>query len=243
MIRKSTSTPATGTLSKLLGAAFVTLAAAASAQATTIIDFNKFNTLVGHNDAFMEEGYLLAGLSNVGGAGHGDFVGAVLDGSDPFSCFSGTCPVNNPTPYYATLNDGLFYLAGAAGQTFQIKGFDASFIGDNSTSYPAVAGLLRIQGFYADNTWKSETYQLAGPKAGSGFQFAHYTPSAAFSTSNFVEAYFFGFTCNTAGSCSAFSTDRGQFAIDNIEIPEPGTGLLLGLGLIGMGAFARRRAA
>lgn len=229
-------------LRKLFGAAVLGAAALVAPAQATVLDFDDYYGLIGHGDMLEEDGFLMAGMSNAPEANFGDLVGAVLDGSDPYSCISGTCPVNNPTPYYASLNDGLFYLEhGTPGRSFHIRSFDASYIGDNATSYPVIAGLLRIQGFRADNTWMTETYQLAGP-VGGAFRFASYNTSATFGQQDFVAAYFFGFTCNSAGSCTAFNSNRGQFALDNITlVPEPSTGLMFGLGVVGLCAFARRR--
>ena len=211
-----------------------------------VIDFNKTdNQFMGHEDFFLSDGgnFWLSAYSNVVGAQPGDLVGGVFDGSDPQGCGIAR-PNNNATNYYGVLNDGILQIDPVkAGGTVSIRGFDASFLGyAQGASYPAVSGLLRIQGFYADNTSMYETYQLAGPVGGS-FQFQHYDTTSNFAAQQFSSVAFFGFSCNTAGSCSAFSTNKGQFALDNVvaAVPEPSTYAMLLLGLAGLGFAARRR--
>jgi hypothetical protein len=233
MIRKSTlqpyvAAPSTA-LRQLLCAAAVSALAILPAHAE-IIDFEGYFGPATHGDYITSGPYALGFYSNVAGAVAGtDLVGSFLEGGDPQSCDVSTtrCPVNNPTTYYGALNDSyidLFALDPVV--RFKIHGFDASFIGGNAAlnSYPAVSGLLRIQGILANGSSVTETYQLAGPTL-AGFNFGHFNTSAAFGNMLFTEALFFGFACNSAGSCSAFTTDRGQFGIDNIS----------------MGAVARRR--
>lgn len=245
-ITPAVHTNASGVLKKLLCASMIGAIGlvAGSAQAE-VIDFEGYFGPATHNDFISQSGYDIGFFSNVAGAVAGeDFVGSFFDGADPQSCTGMACPVNNPSTYYAALNDSYIDIMSSTQRKFSINSFDASFIGGTSSlnSYPAISGLLRIQGFLANGTFATETYQLAGPSA-SGFNFGHYNTSAAFSSLQFTEAVFFGFACNSAGSCSAFSTDRGQFGIDNINltaIPEPASFALFGLGMAGV-AFARRR--
>jgi hypothetical protein len=236
----------TGVLKKLLCASAIGLLAG-SAQAATI-NFNNFFGPVAHGDYIQSSGYDLGFYSNVPGAVPGqDLVGTFIDGSTSQSCDIAACPVNNPTTYYGALDDSYIDLTMTSGYRFTVKSFDASFIGGTpilpeTAVYPAISGLLRIQGILANGGGSvTETYQLAGPSA-TGFNFARYNTSAAFSKLEFSEALFYGFACNSAGSCSAFSTDRGQFGIDNInvEVPEPASFALFGLGMAGV-AFSRRR--
>jgi hypothetical protein len=233
-------------LKRLLGAALIGAAALAAPAYAGIVDFEGYFGPAAHGDFLTQAGYDVGFYSNVVGAVYGeDLVGSIIDGSDRDACIGGSCPVNNSSMYYAALDDSYVDITSATGARIQIKSFDASFIGGTApgTSYPAIAGLLRIQGFLADGNSAIETYQLAGPTANS-FNFAHYNTSAAFGAMNFVEAIFFGFACNNAGSCSAFSTDRGQFGIDNITltaVPEPSSALMVALGLVGLGAVTRRR--
>lgn len=239
------ATPSGFPLKKLLGGALLGAALATSPVAMAdVLTFNNLdNQFIGHGDSFDFANFSLTGISNVTGASPGDLVGAIFNGSDPASCGQ-ACPTNNPNNYYAALNDGIVYLDPLkSGGTVSLQGFDASFIGyAQGASYPAVAGLLRVQGFYADGTSLYETYQLGGPVGGS-FQFQHFDTSAGFSSQRFDSLAFFGFTCNTSGSCNAFNSNKGQFALDNIiaSVPEPSTYAMMLLGLAGIAFVARRR--
>ena len=222
----------------MLGAAMAMPAAHAD-----VIDFENIgNGLVGDSEQFQDAGYLFGGASNVPGANPGDLVGAVIDGSDPGSCGGAlACPVNNPGNYYAALNDGILFMGAASNSDFSIESFDASFIGTGAP-YGSVAGLLRVQGFMAAGGSLFQDYLLAAPDS-AGFAFQHFTSTGAFAAGSFTEVAFFGFTCNTTGSCTAFNSNQGQFALDNITaaVPEPSSALMLLLGLAGIGPISRRR--
>ncbi|WP_167759690.1 NF038120 family PEP-CTERM protein [Massilia horti] len=238
-----------GGLSKLLGAALVSAAFAAPAHAG-VIDFEGgYIGPVGGMEVWQQSGFDVTFLANLPGNGEGYLVGAFMNmKDDPFTCIDMACPVNNQTTFYGALNDGYLDITRSNyGDQFQVKSFDASFIGGSPvlSSYPAVAGLLRVQGWRSDGSSIYQDFLLGGPTPG-GFTFGHFDTTGAFANTSFIEAAFFGFVCNAQGSCSAFSTDRAQFGIDNIvmaEVPEPSTSLIVGLGLAGLMAAARRRKA
>jgi hypothetical protein len=244
MIQKAHIDAAFGSIPKLLAAAVLSGAALAPAHAA-LIDFEGYGGLVGNGDYIVQDDYAVLFYSVAAGAGPGDLVGAFIDGTDTGTCIGGSCPVNNPGAYYATVDDSVVDISRLNGGLFNVKSFDAGFIGGTApgTIYPVTPGYVRIQGWYANGLSLTETYALQG-QVNNAFNFNHYNTSAGFGSQNFVEVAFFGFGCNTSGSCSAFSTDRGQFGLDNVTlVPEPGSALLVGLGLAGLIGSARRRKA
>jgi hypothetical protein len=250
MIRKTQLvTPAAkrGAFQKLIGTALVAAAAAAAPAHAGVITFDgDYVGMIGGGDVWNEAGYSVGFYANVPGNGVGNLVGQIFDGNDS-SCDtqSMACPANTSGAYYGALDDSYLDIVSNQAPGFQIKSFDASFIGgtSNLSSYPSVAGLLRLQAFRADGSYLLQDFALGGPTA-NGFSLAHFNTTGAFANTTFVEALAFGFTCNTSGSCSAFNSDRGQFAIDNLnltDVPEPASAAIVGLGLLGLGAARRRR--
>jgi len=235
------------TLAMLCGTALGAAVLAAPAQAATIGFENGYGA-VAHGETYQESGFAMRFDANKAGADGSTGVGAFVDGSDPWACDM-ACPVNNSSMYYGAFNDSVVWITAEGSSPFRMLGLDASFIGNTTEldGYPATSGLLRAQGFRADGTSSFLDLALDGPSS-AGFEFGGYD-FGAFSQLEFVEVALFGFVCNVAGNCSAFNTNQGQFAIDNLnlesgaaaDVPEPATALLFGLGIAGLAASARRR--
>ena len=202
-------------------AVIAAIAASAAAAHAEIINFEQpvngpttpYAPFLTHGDVFLQGSYFFDTFSNASNAQFGDLVGAMVNGSDLSMCFSVLCPSNNPSTFYGSLNDGAVAIGRMDGASFAINSFDASFLGASGASLPAVSGLLRLQGFTSTGATLSQTYQLGGLDDSGSLGFASFNTSGAFASTNFATVYAFGFACNAGGTCNAFSTDRGQFAL------------------------------
>ncbi len=224
---------------------------------TTTLDFDAgldtsavfFPPFLVHGDFLVQEGYGVGLVSTKAGAQDGDLVGALIDGADVANTCSGVkCPTNNATQFLGMVNDGLPYLFRLDGALFGVKSFDAGFIAAALDEVPPAALLMRVYGFLADGSNVFEDAVLPGPSNGV-FSFNTYTFSDSFAAMAFEEVDFYGYACNTAGSCSR-ANNKAQFALDNIvlddftqAVPEPGSLALVGLAMAGLVGARRRRQA
>lgn len=205
--------------------------------------FAPFAPLLNHTSEMQTQGYWVDMFSTKSGATAGDLVGALIDGADLSSyCVGLVCPTNNSTHFLAALNDGLPDIGRLDGATFKVTKFDASFIAASGDVVLPTALLLRVEGYGPTSLLVSEDIYLPGPVAGA-YSFATYTLGAAFANTAINEIAFRGYACTTPTTCTR-SLDKAQFGIDNITaVPEPSAWLMLGVGLIGVGAMVRRRSA
>ncbi|KQW45647.1 MULTISPECIES: NF038120 family PEP-CTERM protein [unclassified Roseateles] len=224
----------------------------------TVLDFEAVDTtnvffppLLLQGDEFYQAG--LAGrtmffspFSNAATAQTGDLVGDLIDGSIPDSCGNVLCPSNNATNYVGMLNDGVMAFGSTDGFRFSVKSFNASFLG-NGDPLQSTPGFVRLQGVRGGMS-TTATFALTGLDS-SGRLNQTTINTGAFGNTEFDFVYAFGFACATPGggtTCSAFSTDRAQFTLDDItieHIPEPGSLALLGLAGFAAFSASRRRAA
>ncbi|MCU6498893.1 NF038120 family PEP-CTERM protein [Rugamonas sp. A1-17] len=218
-----------------------------AAHADTTIDFNNLVGAPMYNGetAYVNNGFYIENFSNAPSPQPGDYVGMIVDDGANQCAQSLQCPVTS-TPYLAAVNDSVMYATRDQDhQSFLIKSFQAAFLGPVDPTNPSVTGLLAIEAHTASGAYQTATFGLGAPGA-NGFEFANYTTTGAFSNTLFTSFYVYGYACNAGGSCTAFNSDRGQFAIDNIltsAVPEPASWMMFGAGLLGLAAATRRRQA
>lgn len=199
--------------------------------------------LIADGDYVTQGGYYFRGLDL--NRTSGSLVGALINGADPGTCLSDQCPAGNATKYIAALNDGIIEFGKVDGSNTSLLSFDAAFLASPDATPMNVPGLLGIQTNFADGSFSSTYYNFGAIGAGGTTAFHTYQGASAPAA---ISYFAYAFRCDATGACSAFQTNEGQFALDNLRfadasvgtVPESGTWamMLVGFGMVG---FAVRR--
>ncbi len=239
-------------------------AAAANAY---VIDFENVDTtnapfaaLIADGDYVTQGGFFVQGqdIHNDSDpyAPSGFLVGSLVNGADSGTCLDGVCPAGNATNYYATVNDSVVHFGLMSGGNSSLSSFDAAFLAPSGVTLASgTVAYLAIDAERSDGSYAVGIFPLGGLTADGSTAFTTLQASSAqiiegtgtLSSGRVTDMFAYAYYCSDAG-CSAFDSNKGQFALDNIAInvsavPEPSQGLLLLSGLGAVGAIARRRRA
>lgn len=211
---------------------------ACSLASAGVLTFNgQAPNIFAGGDTFMEGDVKVSVLGPVD-----NFAGALLDGADPFSCFTAACPGGNASMYFAGLNDGGMNLM-LAGSDISLTSLDFGFIAPLPVPGLTGFGQLVLQGLFADGSSMFASRDFSGADNSGNFSFSRWDIDGAFSTSRFSSINVMACLYTDTGTCVNPADNQAQFGVDNIAfVPEPGSMALVGLSLAGLAAVRRRRA-
>lgn len=170
---------------------------------------------------------------------------AVVNSNDPSSCFSIGCPTGASGNFLAVVNDGGVKFT-RSGHQFQLGSLSLAFLPPVDVP-DGNYGLLQFSGIRGDGTVVSSTSAFPGQAANGSFTFGSALIDQAFRnevlTSLTVNACLFDGNGGCYNSLNNPAYGQAQFALDDISfnaVPEPGSFLLVGLGIGAIGLTRRR---
>jgi hypothetical protein len=171
--------------------------------------------------------------------------GTVVNSNDVDSCFAIGCPTGASGNFLAVINDGGVKFT-RSGHQFQLGGLSLAFLPPVSVP-DGDYGLLQFSGVRADGTVVSSTSAFPGQAANGSFSFGSALIDQKFRnevlTSLTVNACLFDGSGACYNSLANPAMGQAQFALDDISfnaVPEPGSFLLVGLGIGAIGLTRRR---
>jgi hypothetical protein len=235
------------------GLSIAALVCAGAANAI-VIDFENVDTtfapyapLLTGGDAVTQGGYFVNTQDVTGGIG---LIGQLSLGSDPGSCLNGACPSGDSSNFLSVYNDGIVHLGLLSGAGTVFGSLSAAYIA--TPGNPAGSTVyLAIEADRKDGSYASFYYALSG--TGSFQTISSSTVGTSLggtgtlTSGTVTDLFVYSYFCNgSTGSCGAFKSDLGQFALDNIAmdvspVPEPAEWALMVAGLTAIAGFARRR--
>ncbi|GAB3244587.1 NF038120 family PEP-CTERM protein [Chitinimonas naiadis] len=193
--------------------------------------------IYGSGESFTEAGYNLDVVPPIGGIA-GGLNGAVVSNAD--SCVVLDCPIGNSSQYFLGLNDGGLKISFAAGTGFRLLSFDASFVAPVILNLPFSVARIVVFGHDMSNNEYWTSFELPGQEADGYWHFSSFLFDAP--DAWFRDVTFLACLTNANGQCVADGQNQAQFALDNVSVvPEPASWMLLGLSLLALAAFYRRK--